>query len=107
MIRLKYKIMNWKDGVLLSAVCYVLYMIIWLLLDNETSKQLPGMIWSDYVFDFSLCVLFTYISLVFFYLLFRFLPFRTSYFWTIIYASGLLIINNVVAFGMVSILCLI
>ena len=107
MVRLKYKIMNWRDGLLLSVVCYVLYLIIWLMLDDETSKQLPGMIWSDYVFDFSLCVLFTYISLGFCYLLFRFLPFRTSYLWTIVYASGLLIINNVVAFGMVTLFCLI
>lgn len=75
-------IMNWKNGILLSAVSYALYLIIWLLLDDETSKQLPEMIWSDYVFDFSLCVLFTYISyisLCFCYLLFKFLPFRTSY----------------------------
>ena len=100
-------IMNWKNGILLSAVSYALYLIIWLLLDDETSKQLPAMIWSDYLFDFSLCVLFTYISLGFCYLLFKFLPFRTSYLWTIIYASGLLIINNVVAFGMVSLFCLI
>lgn len=101
------KIMNWKNGILLSAVSYALYMVIWLLLDDETSKQLPGMVWHDYMFDFSLCVLFTYISLGFCYLLFKFLPFRTSYLWTVVYASGLLIINNAVAFGMVSLFCLI
>ena len=100
-------IMNWKNGIILSTVSYALYLIIWLLLDDETSKQLPEMIWSDYMFDFSLCVLFTYISLCFCYLLFRFLPFRTSYLWAIVYASGLLIINNVVAFGMVTLFCLI
>lgn len=100
-------IMNWKNGILLSTVSYALYLVIWLLLDDDTSKQLPEMVWSDYVFDFSLCVLFTYISLFFSYLLFRFLPFRTSYLWTIVYASGLLIINNVIAFGMVSLFCLI
>lgn len=37
-------IMNWKNGILLSAVSYALYLIIWLLLDDETSKQLPAMI---------------------------------------------------------------
>ena len=100
-------IMNWKNGILLSTVSYALYLVIWLLLDDETSKQLPVMVWSDYVFDFSLCVLFTYISLGFCYLMFRFLPFRTSYLWTIVYASGLLIINNVIAFGMVTLFCLI
>lgn len=58
-------IMNWKNGILLSAVSYALYLVIWLLLDDETSKQLPAMVWSDYVFDFSLCVLFTYIHCFF------------------------------------------
>ena len=46
-------IMNWKNGIILSTVSYALYLIIWLLLDDETSKQLPEMIWSDYMFDFS------------------------------------------------------
>lgn len=102
MVRLKYKIMNWRDGLLLSAVSYILYLILWLMLDDETSEQLPEMIWYDYVIDFSVCVIFTYISLGFCYLLFKFLPFRTSYHWTVVYASCLLIINNAVAFGMVS-----
>ena len=102
MVRLKYKIMNWRDGLLLSVVCYVLYMILWLMLDDETSEQLPEMIWYDYVIDFSVCAIFTYISLGFCYLLFKFLPFRTSYLWTVVYASCLLIINNAVAFGIVS-----
>ena len=52
MVRLKYKIMNWRDGLLLSAVSYILYLILWLMLDDETSEQLPEMIWYDYVIDF-------------------------------------------------------
>ena len=102
MVRLKYKIMNWRDGLLLSAVSYILYLILWLVLDDSTSSQIPGMSLWDYIVDFSLCVLFTYTSLGFCYLLFKFLPFRTSYLWTVVYASGLLIINNAVAFGMIS-----
>lgn len=99
---MKYKIMNWRDGLLLSAVSYILYLILWFALDDSTSSQIPGMSPRDYFIDFSLCMLFTYISLGFCYLLFKFLPFRTSYLWTVVYASGLLIINNAVAFGMVS-----
>lgn len=102
MVRLKYKIMNWRDGLLLSAVSYILYLILWLVLDDSTSSQIPGMSLWDYIVDFSLCVLFTYTSLGFCYFLFKFLPFRTSYLWTVVYASGLLIINNAVAFGMIS-----
>ena len=45
-------IMNWKNGILLPTVSYALYLVIWLLLDDETSKQLPGMVWSDYVLTF-------------------------------------------------------
>lgn len=94
--------MNWRDGILLSAVSYILYMTLWLVLDDNTSSQIPEMSPWDYVVDFLLCVLFTYTSLSFCYLLFRFLPFKTSYLWTVVYASGLLIINNAVAFGMIS-----
>ncbi len=102
MVKLKYKIMNWRDGLLLSTVSYILYLILWFVLDDKTAIQFPGLSLRDYIFDFSLCVLFTSTSLCFCYLFFKFLPFKTSYLWTIVYASGLLIINNAVAFGMIS-----
>ncbi len=94
--------MNWRDGLLLSTVSYILYLILWFVLDDKTAIQFPGLSLWDYIFDFSLCVLFTSTSLCFCYLFFKFLPFKTSYLWTIVYASGLLIINNAVAFGMIS-----
>lgn len=102
MVKLKYKIMNWRDGLLLSTVSYILYLILWFVLDDKTAIQFPGLSLWDYIFDFSLCVLFTSTSLCFCYLFFKFLPFRTSYLWTIVYASGLLIINNAIAFGMIA-----
>lgn len=102
MVKLKYKIMNWRDGLLLSTVSYILYLILWFVLDDKTAIQFPGLSLGDYIFDSSLCVLFTSTSLCFCYLFFKFLPFKTSYLWTIVYASGLLIINNAVAFGMIS-----
>lgn len=79
MIKENVKIMNWRNGFLLSLVSYILYLIIWLILDDETANQLPGMATVDYVVDFLLCMLFTYISLGFSYLVFKILPFRTSY----------------------------
>ena len=51
---------------------------------------------------FCCVMLFTYISLGFSYLVFKILPFRTSYVWVIVYASCLLTLNNLVAFGMTS-----
>lgn len=102
MTKEKIKIMNWRNGLLLSTVSYVLYLIIWLILDDETADQLPGMAAVDYIVDFLLCMLFTYISLGFSYLVFKILPFRASYVWMIIYASCLLTLNNVIAFGMTS-----
>lgn len=44
--------MNWRNGLLLSAVSYVLYLIIWLILDDETTDQSPGMAAVDYIVDF-------------------------------------------------------
>ena len=96
------KIMNWKNGLLLSTVSYMLYLILWFILDDETAGQLPEMAIADYIIDYLLCMLFTYISLGFSFLVFRILPFRTSYVWVIVYASCLFTLNNVVAFGMIS-----
>ena len=76
MIKENVKIMNWRNGFLLSLVSYILYLIIWLILDDETANQLPGMATVDYVVDFLLCMLFTYISLGFSYLVFKILPFQ-------------------------------
>lgn len=39
----KMKIMNWKNGLLLSTVSYMLYLILWFILDDETAGQLPEM----------------------------------------------------------------
>ena len=98
------KIINWKNGLLLATVSYILYLILWFILDDETVDRLSNMTAVDYIIDFSLCQFFTYISLGFSYLVFRILPFKTSYVWVIIYVSCLWILNNVAAFGMVSLL---
>lgn len=43
------KIMNWKNGLLLSTVSYMLYLILWFILDDETAGQLPEMAIADYI----------------------------------------------------------
>ena len=96
------KILNWQNGLLLSAVSYALYIIFWLLLDDDTARQLPDMTVTDYLIDFLLCMLFTYTSLGFCYVVFRVLPFNASYVRVIVYASCLLMLNNLMAFGMIS-----
>lgn len=75
----KGKKINWKNGLLLSAVSYLLYIIIWLVLDYETARQLPEMALIDYMVDFLLCMLFTYTSLGFCYIVFNVFPFKASY----------------------------
>lgn len=102
MTQVKMKIMSWKNGLLLSAVSYVFYLVMWFILDDKTIDQLPGMTIADYMVDFLLCMLFTYISLGFCFLVFRVLPFRTSYVWGMFYASCLMALNNIVAFGMIT-----
>ena len=98
----KGKKINWKNGLLLSAVSYLLYIIIWLVLDYETARQLPEMALIDYMVDFLLCMLFTYTSLGFCYIVFNVFPFKASYVRVIVYASCLLMLNNLMAFGMIS-----
>ena len=98
----KGKKINWKNGLLLSAVSYLLYIIIWLVLDYETARQLPEMALIDYMVDFLLCMLFTYTSLGFCYIVFNVFPFKASYVRVIVYASCLLMLNNLEAFGMIS-----
>lgn len=97
-------IMNWQNGILLSAVSWAIYIIFWLVLDDDTARLLPEMTVTDYLIDFLLCVLFTYILLGFCYIVFKTLPFKASYIRVVMYASCLLIINNLVAFGMTSLL---
>lgn len=36
------EIMNWQNGILLSAVSYAIYLIFWLVLDDDTAR-LTGM----------------------------------------------------------------
>ncbi len=58
MTQVKMKIMSWKNGLLLSAVSYVFYLVMWFILDDKTIDQLPGMTIADYMVDFLLCMLF-------------------------------------------------
>lgn len=91
---------NWKNGLLLAAVSYLLYLLLWLVLDEHTAGEIAQMRPIDYLIDFLLCVTFTYISLGFCHLIFKILPFKASYLMSVVYAACLLVLNNLVAFGM-------
>lgn len=87
---------------ILSAVSYLLYLVMWVLLEDSTDETLASMSLVEYVVDMLLCTVFTYISLGFCYLVFRLLPFKGSYLRVVIYASILLLLNNLEAFGMIT-----
>lgn len=57
------KIMNWKNGLLLSTVSFMLYLILWFILDDETAGQLPEMTVADYIIDYLFCMLFNVSSI--------------------------------------------
>jgi len=104
MIEVNSKILNWRNGLILSAISYLLYLVIWFILEDDASGPFSTMSPAEYMADFLLCMLFTYISLGFCYLVFRVLPFKGSYIRVVLYASMLLLLNNAVAFGMISLL---
>ena len=73
------KVINLQNGLLLSAVSYMLYIVIWLVLDDDMARQFLDMTLKDYMVDFLLCMLFTYILLGFCYIVFKVFPFKASY----------------------------
>ena len=102
MIKVNSKTLNWRNGLILSAISYLLYLVIWFILEDDANEPFSTMSPAEYTTDFLLCMLFTYISLGFCYLVFKVLPFKGSYVRVVLYASMLLLLNNAVAFGMIS-----
>lgn len=92
------KFIGIRSGLLLAVVSYALYNILWVLLDDESLGQTSL---EEYVIDFFTCIIFTYTTLGFAYLIFKILPLRTSFTWGILYSSILLVLNNLVAVGMI------
>lgn len=100
MIKEKIKIFSLRNGLVLAAVSYMLYQILWLVLDDD----IGAMPFAELVVDFMMCLIFTFTSLICSYLIFKLLHFRDSFLWVIIYACCLFAINNMIAYGMVEIL---
>lgn len=96
------KIFNWRNGLMLSVVSYTLYLILWFVLDDDVE----ALSFIEIILDFIMCLFFTFTSLMFSSLIFRLLPFKTTFSWVIIYACCLFAINNIIAYGMVEILWL-
>lgn len=98
------KLRNLRNGLLLSVVSYLLYLILWAGLDRNFAAQIGSMTAVEYLFDLAMCVLYTYLSLGLCRLLFSIFPFKPSYIRAVLYAVLLLIVINSVAFGMASLL---
>ena len=100
MIKENIKIFKLRNGLVLSAVSYMLYLILWLVLDDDI--ETPPFI--EFIVDFMMCLIFTFTSLMCSYLIFKLLHFRDSFSWVIIYACCLFATNNMIAYGMVEII---
>lgn len=98
------KLKNICNGLLLSLVSYLLYLIMWAGLDRNFFMQIKVMPVGEYVFDFAMCMAFTYISLGLCRILFSVIPFKPSYVRAVVYAMLLLIVINAVAFSMACLL---
>lgn len=49
MTKVNTKILNWRKGMILSAVSYLLYLVMWVLLEDSTDETLASMSLLEYV----------------------------------------------------------
>ena len=49
MTKVNTKILNWRNGMILSAVSYLLYLVMWVLLEDSTDETLASMSLLEYV----------------------------------------------------------
>lgn len=94
----RIKIFSLRNGVLLTVISYVLYTLLWVIMDDEIlsyDDSIRGIL-TDFVF----CTLFSFVSLAFCHLIFRILRFHTGFKWSLIYGCVLFIMNNLIAMAM-------
>lgn len=98
----KTNILNWKNCISLSLIAYGLYIILWLIVgDEDLTVENGGSFMAEMLIDFVLCILFTFMSLLYSHLLFRFIPSEgRSYKRLVIYTCLLFLLNNLMAYGM-------
>ena len=88
------------NALTLSVVSYMLYSILWFMLD-DTSEAMSAI---DLAIDFMMCLIFTFTSLACSYMTFRMIPFKDTFTWIIIYACCQFAANNLIAYGMVNVI---
>lgn len=62
----KINILNWKNCISLSLIAYGLYIILWLIVgDEDLTVENGGSFMAEMLIDFVLCILFTFMSLLY------------------------------------------
>ncbi len=92
------KILSFRNGFILTVISYVLYCILWILIDESIS--LSELSLSEFLIDFLLCAVFSFISLSLSHLIFGVLRFHTGFKWSLIYSCILFLLNNLIAMTM-------
>lgn len=98
----KTNILNWKNCISLSLIAYGLYIVLWLMVgDEDLTVENGGPFMVEMLIDFVLCILFTFMSLLYSHLLFRFIPSGgRSYKKLVVYTCLLFLLNNLMAYMM-------
>lgn len=98
----KTSILNWRNCIALSLLAYGLYIVLWLIVGDETMVLADdGSFMAELLADFVLCTLFTFMSLLYSHLLFRFVPSGgKSYKRLVVYTCLLFLLNNLMAYVM-------
>lgn len=89
------KIFNVTNGIILTVISYVLYCILWFIIDDDI--QFSEHIFSDILMDFLFCAVFSFISLALCHLIFKVLKFHTGFRWSLAYSCILFLLNNIIA----------
>ena len=98
----KTNILNLNNCISLSLIAYGLYIILWMIIGDEAlTVENGGVFMAEMLIDFVLCILFTFMSLLYSHLLFCFIPSGgRSYQWLVIYTCLLFLLNNLMAYLM-------
>lgn len=95
------KILDWKNIIWLSLVSYGLYMVLWLVIEDEIwqAESRPGI--GEFAVDFCMCALFVGLSLFYSRMILRTLSMRSKpYARLLFYICILFLLNNAMAYAM-------
>lgn len=98
-------ILDYKNVVWLSLVSYVLYTMLWLIIDDNVWNSPGQFSVTEMAVDFCMCVLFICLSLLYSHTILRILPMRNRpYVRLLLMACILFLLNNAMAYTM-TVLC--